>query len=409
MTRTPVNVTVTGAAGQIGYALLFRIASGHLLGPDVPVNLRLLEITPALKAAEGTAMELDDCAFPLLKGITITDDAKTAFDGVNVALLVGARPRTKGMERGDLLEANGGIFKPQGEAINAGAADDVKVLVVGNPANTNALIAQQHAPDVPRERFTAMTRLDHNRALSQLAKKLGVAVTEIENMTIWGNHSATQYPDLFHAKVGGKTAAEAVNDQAWLENDFIPTVAKRGAAIIEARGASSAASAANAAIDHIYDWVNGTEWTSMAIPSDGSYGVPEGIISSFPVRTSGGSLRDHPGPGDRRVLPRPHRRFRGRTGRGARRREGPRPHLIRGRVGTCGFHGTCPSHSSPMTCTLRSLTLLVRRQRRMGAHALCTPVWSSARKSRTAPTERRRCASIASSRTRSWRPSTAIA
>ncbi|GAA3665038.1 malate dehydrogenase (NAD) [Lentzea atacamensis] len=289
MTRTPVNVTVTGAAGQIGYALLFRIASGHLLGPDTPVNLRLLEITPALKAAEGTAMELDDCAFPLLKGITITDDAKTAFDGVNVALLVGARPRTKGMERGDLLEANGGIFKPQGEAINAGAADDVKVLVVGNPANTNALIAQQHAPDVPRERFTAMTRLDHNRALSQLAKKLGVAVTDIKNMTIWGNHSATQYPDLFHAKVGDKTAAEAVNDQAWLENDFIPTVAKRGAAIIEARGASSAASAANAAIDHIYDWVNGTEWTSMAIPSDGSYGVPEGIISSFPVKCSGGS------------------------------------------------------------------------------------------------------------------------
>jgi malate dehydrogenase len=289
MTRTPVNVTVTGAAGQIGYALLFRIASGHLLGPDTPVNLRLLEITPALKAAEGTAMELDDCAFPLLKGITITDDAKTAFDGVNVALLVGARPRTKGMERGDLLEANGAIFKPQGEAINAGAADDVKVLVVGNPANTNALIAQQHAPDVPRERFTAMTRLDHNRALSQLAKKLGVAVTDIQNMTIWGNHSATQYPDLFHAKVGDKTAAEAVNDQAWLENDFIPTVAKRGAAIIEARGASSAASAANAAIDHIYDWVNGTEWTSMAIPSDGSYGVPEGIISSFPVKCSGGS------------------------------------------------------------------------------------------------------------------------
>src|SRR5688500_11016265 len=289
MTRTPVNVTVTGAAGQIGYALLFRIASGHLLGPDVPIRLRLLEITPALKAAEGTAMELDDCAFPLLSAIDITDDAKKAFDGVNVALLVGARPRTAGMERGDLLEANGGIFKPQGEAINAGAADDVKVLVVGNPANTNALIAQQHAPDVPRERFTAMTRLDHNRALSQLAKKLGVAVTDIQNMTIWGNHSATQYPDLFHAKVGGKTAAEAVNDQAWLENDFIPTVAKRGAAIIEARGASSAASAANAAIDHIHDWVNGTDWTSMAIPSDGSYGVPEGIISSFPVKCSGGS------------------------------------------------------------------------------------------------------------------------
>jgi malate dehydrogenase len=288
MTRTPVNVTVTGAAGQIGYALLFRIASGHLLGPDVPVRLRLLEITPALKAAEGTAMELDDCAFPLLTGIDITDDAKTAFDGVNVALLVGARPRTKGMERGDLLEANGGIFKPQGQAINAGAADDVRVLVVGNPANTNALIAQQHAPDVPAERFTAMTRLDHNRALSQLSKKTGVPVTEIKNMTIWGNHSATQYPDLFHAKIGDKTAAEVVNDQAWLENEFIPTVAKRGAAIIEARGASSAASAANAAIDHVHDWVNGTEWTSMAIPSDGSYGVPEGLISSFPVKVTDG-------------------------------------------------------------------------------------------------------------------------
>jgi malate dehydrogenase len=291
MTRTPVNVTVTGAAGQIGYALLFRIASGHLLGPDVPVRLRLLEIPQAVKAAEGTAMELDDCAFPLLTGIDITDDAKTAFDGVNVALLVGARPRTKGMERGDLLEANGGIFKPQGEAINAGAADDVRVLVVGNPANTNALIAQRHAPDVPAARFTAMTRLDHNRALSQLAKKLGVSVTDIKKLTIWGNHSATQYPDLFHAEVGGRIAAEAVNDQAWLENEFIPTVAKRGAAIIEARGASSAASAANAAIDHVYDWVNGTaegDWVSMAVPSDGSYGVPEGLISSFPVTVSNG-------------------------------------------------------------------------------------------------------------------------
>ncbi|GAB2980923.1 malate dehydrogenase [Saccharothrix stipae] len=291
MTRTPVNVTVTGAAGQIGYALLFRIASGHLLGPDVPVRLRLLEIPQAVKAAEGTAMELDDCAFPLLSGIDITDDAKTAFDGVNVALLVGARPRTKGMERGDLLEANGGIFKPQGEAINAGAADDVRVLVVGNPANTNALIAQRHAPDVPAERFTAMTRLDHNRALSQLAKKLGVSVTDIKKLTIWGNHSATQYPDLFHAEVNGRNAAEAVNDQAWLENEFIPTVAKRGAAIIEARGASSAASAANAAIDHVHDWVNGTaegDWVSMAIPSDGSYGVPEGIISSFPVTVTDG-------------------------------------------------------------------------------------------------------------------------
>jgi malate dehydrogenase len=286
MTQSPVNVTVTGAAGQIGYALLFRIASGHLLGPDVPVKLRLLEITPAVKAAEGTAMELDDCAFPLLRGIEVTDDAKLAFDGANVALLVGARPRAKGMERGDLLEANGGIFKPQGEAINAGAADDIRVLVVGNPANTNALIAQAHAPDVPAERFTAMTRLDHNRAISQLANKLQVPVTDIKKMTIWGNHSATQYPDLFHAEVGGEIAAGAVDDDVWLRDTFIPTVAKRGAAIIEARGASSAASAANAAIDHIHTWVNGTpegDWTSMAIPSDGSYGVPEGLISSFPV------------------------------------------------------------------------------------------------------------------------------
>ncbi|MGI5165153.1 malate dehydrogenase [Spirillospora sp. CA-253888] len=286
MTRTPVNVTVTGAAGQIGYALLFRIASGQLLGADVPVRLRLLEIPQAVKAAEGTAMELDDCAFPLLDGVDIFDDATKAFAGANVALLVGARPRTKGMERGDLLEANGGIFKPQGEAINAGAADDIRVLVVGNPANTNSLIAQQHAPDVPAERFTAMTRLDHNRALAQLAKKAGVSVSEIKKMTIWGNHSATQYPDLFHAEINGKTAAEVVNDQNWLENDFIPTVAKRGAAIIEARGASSAASAASAAVDHIHTWVNGTaegDWTSMAVVSDGSYGVPEGLISSFPV------------------------------------------------------------------------------------------------------------------------------
>ncbi|GAA5169953.1 MULTISPECIES: malate dehydrogenase [Amycolatopsis] len=291
MTQAPVNVTVTGAAGQIGYALLFRIASGQLLGADTPVKLRLLEIPQAVKAAEGTAMELEDGAFPLLAGTDIFDDPKQAFEGANVALLVGARPRTKGMERGDLLEANGGIFKPQGEAINAGAADDIKVLVVGNPANTNALIAQSNAPDVPAERFTAMTRLDHNRALAQLAKKLGVSVADIKKMTIWGNHSATQYPDLFHAEVGGKTAAEAVNDQKWLEEDFIPTVAKRGAAIIEARGASSAASAASAAIDHVYTWVNGTaegDWTSMAVPSDGSYGVPEGLISSFPVTTRDG-------------------------------------------------------------------------------------------------------------------------
>jgi malate dehydrogenase len=284
---SPVTVTVTGAAGQIGYALLFRIASGHLLGPDVPVRLRLLEIPPALKAAEGTAMELDDCAFPLLSGIDITDDLNTAFDGTNVALLVGARPRTAGMERGDLLEANGGIFGPQGKAINDHAADDVKVLVVGNPANTNALIAQQHAPDVPASRFTAMTRLDHNRALSQLSAKLSVPVTAIERMTIWGNHSATQYPDLYTTQVNGRSAAEQVEEE-WLRDTFIPTVAKRGAAIIEARGASSAASAANAAIDHVYDWVNGTEWTSAAIVSDGSYGVPEGLISSFPCSASGG-------------------------------------------------------------------------------------------------------------------------
>ncbi|HVV14721.1 malate dehydrogenase [Amycolatopsis sp.] len=291
MTQAPVNVTVTGAAGQIGYALLFRIASGQLLGADTPVKLRLLEIPQAVKAAEGTAMELEDGAFPLLAGTDIFDDPKQAFAGANVALLVGARPRTKGMERGDLLEANGGIFKPQGEAINAGAAEDIKVLVVGNPANTNALIAQSNAPDVPAERFTAMTRLDHNRAAAQLAKKLGVSVGDIKKLTIWGNHSATQYPDLFHAEVAGKNAAEAVNDQKWLEDEFIPTVAKRGAAIIEARGASSAASAASAAIDHVHTWVNGTaagDWTSMAIPSDGSYGVPEGIISSFPVTTKDG-------------------------------------------------------------------------------------------------------------------------
>jgi len=289
MSTQPVNVTVTGAAGQIGYALLFRIASGQLLGPDVPVKLRLLEIPQAVKAAEGTAMELDDCAFPLLAGIDILDNPEAGFDGANVALLVGARPRTAGMERGDLLEANGGIFGPQGKAINDHAASDIRVLVVGNPANTNALIAQRHAPDVPADRFTAMTRLDHNRALSQLAQKTGTPVGQIENLTIWGNHSATQYPDIFHATVAGRPASELV-DEAWLAEDFIPTVAKRGAAIIDARGASSAASAANAAIDHVYDWVNGTgtSWTSAAIPSDGSYGVPEGIISSFPVRSQGG-------------------------------------------------------------------------------------------------------------------------
>lgn len=287
----PVRVAVTGAAGQIGYALLFRIASGQMLGPDTPVHLNLLEIPQAIAAAEGTAMELDDCAFPLLAGIDITDDPNKAFDGVSIALLVGARPRTKGMERGDLLEANGGIFKPQGEAIAKHAADDVRVLVVGNPANTNALIAMENADGVPRERFTAMTRLDHNRAKAQLAKKAGVSVADVTNMTIWGNHSATQYPDVFNAKVKGEPAARYAEDREWLENDFIPTVQQRGAAIIEARGASSAASAANAAIDHIRDWVLGTpegDWVSMAVPSPGAYGVEEGLISSFPVTCKDG-------------------------------------------------------------------------------------------------------------------------
>jgi malate dehydrogenase len=292
VSESPVRVAVTGAAGQIGYAILFRIASGQLLGADTPVHLSLLEIPDAVKAAEGTAMELDDCAFPLLAGVDIFDDPKQAFAGVNIALLVGARPRTKGMERGDLLDANGGIFKPQGKALNDNAASDVKILVVGNPANTNCLIAQSNAPDIPRERFTAMMRLDHNRAIAQLAAKVGATVKDIANMTIWGNHSATQYPDIFHAKVSARGAAEVVNDQQWLENDFIPTVQKRGAAIIDARGASSAASAANAAIDHVHDWVLGTpagDWVSMAIPSDGSYGVEEGVFSGFPVTCSGGS------------------------------------------------------------------------------------------------------------------------
>ena len=286
-----MKVEVTGAAGQIGYALLFRIASGQMLGPDTRVHLSLLEIPDAVKAAEGTAMELDDCAFPLLEKISISDDPKSAFDGANVGLLVGARPRGPGMERSDLLEANGGIFKPQGEAINEVAADDIKVLVVGNPANTNALIAASAAPDVPADRFTAMTRLDHNRAIAQLANRLAKPVSAISNMTIWGNHSSTQYPDIFHAKVDGENARDAVDDDAWIENEFIPRVAGRGAEIIEARGASSAASAANAAIDHVRDWVLGTpagNWTSMAIPSDGSYGVPEGIISSFPVTCADG-------------------------------------------------------------------------------------------------------------------------
>jgi malate dehydrogenase len=288
---TPLNVTVTGAAGAIGYSLLFRAAAGDLLGPETPLKLTLLEIPDAVQAAEGTAMELDDCAFPLLSEIEITDDQKQAFDGCNIALLVGAKPRGEGMDRSDLLEANGGIFKPQGEAINAGAADDIKVLVVGNPANTNCLIAQQNAPDVPAERFTAMTRLDQNRAMTQLAKKAGASVADVHNLVVWGNHSNTMYPDVFNAKIGAQNAFEAIGeDQSWLEDDFIPTVAGRGGAIIKARGASSAASAANAAIDHVHDWVlgRGEEWVSMAVPSDGSYDVPEGLISSFPVTTKDG-------------------------------------------------------------------------------------------------------------------------
>ncbi|MDX6595316.1 MAG: malate dehydrogenase [Solirubrobacterales bacterium] len=288
---TPVKVTVTGAAGQIGYALLFRIASGEMLGRDTPVELSMLEIPAAMKAAEGTAMELADCAFPLLQRIDVTDDAKVAFDGCNVGLLVGARPRGPGMERSDLLEANGGIFKPQGEAINAGAADDVKVLVVGNPANTNCLIAMSNAPDVPRQRFTAMMRLDHNRAITQVANKLGKPVTAVTNMTVWGNHSTTQYPDLVNARVDGRSAWNEVDDESWIADEFIPRVAKRGAEIIEARGASSAASAANAAIDHVHDWVLGTpegEWVSMGVPADGSYGIGEGIVCGAPCACSDG-------------------------------------------------------------------------------------------------------------------------
>ena len=295
---TPVKVAVTGAAGQIGYSLLFRIGSGSMLGPDQPVELRLLEITPALKKLEGVVMELDDCAFPLLSAVEIGDDPKAIFDGVNLACLVGARPRTKGMERGDLLEANGAIFKPQGRALNDHAADDVKVLVTGNPANTNALIAMRNAPDIPAERFNALTRLDHNRAKAQLAAKTGASVNEVTHMTIWGNHSATQYPDLFNALVLGQNAAQLFDDQEWLESTVLPTVQQRGAAIIEARGASSAASAANATVEHMRDWALGTpegDWVSMAVPSDGSYGVPEGLISSFACTVSGGAYQIVPG------------------------------------------------------------------------------------------------------------------
>jgi malate dehydrogenase len=287
----PLKVAVTGAAGQIGYSLLFRLASGSLLGADRPIELRLLEIEPALKSLEGVVMELDDCAFPTLAGVRIGADPAKIFDGVNLALLVGARPRGPGMERGDLLEANGAIFTAQGKALNEVAADDVRIGVTGNPANTNALIAMTNAPDIPQERFSALTRLDHNRAISQVAAKTGASVGDITKMTIWGNHSATQYPDLFHAEIGGRSAAEVVGDQDWLENTFIPTVAKRGAAIIEARGSSSAASAASATIDAARDWLFGSaegDWVSMAVVSDGSYGVQEGLISSFPVTTSGG-------------------------------------------------------------------------------------------------------------------------
>jgi malate dehydrogenase len=287
----PTRVAVTGAAGQIGYALLFRIASGQMLGPDEEVELRLLEIPDAVKAAEGTALELFDCAFPLLTSVDIFDDPDQAFDGVDVAMLVGARPRSKGMERADLLEANGQIFKPQGRALNEHAANDVKVLVVGNPANTNCLIAQSNAPDIPAERFTAMTRLDENRAVAQLAQKLDVGVGDVQDLCVWGNHSPTMFPDLFNAKVNGEKASEKV-DQGWYESEYIPRVGKRGAEIIEARGASSAASAANAAIDHVRDWVHGSDGLrSMSVRSDGAYGVDEGIVSSFPVRLSGGNWK----------------------------------------------------------------------------------------------------------------------
>ncbi len=291
MSKNPIRVAVTGAAGNIGYNLIFRIASGQLLGPDQPVILQMLEIPPAMGALEGVAMELDDCAFPLLDSMVLSDDPKVAFEGAGVAMLVGSRPRTKGMERQDLLEANGAIFTTQGKALNDHASDDLRVLVVGNPANTNCLIAMNNAPDVPDERFTAMMRLDHNRALSQAAAKLGVASTEVTRMTIWGNHSATQYPDLVHAEVNGASVAATIGDQEWLEGQFIPTVQQRGAAIIEARGASSAASAANAAIDHVHDWVLGTpanDWVSMGVPSDGSYGVPEGLIVGFPTTCADG-------------------------------------------------------------------------------------------------------------------------
>jgi malate dehydrogenase len=289
---SPVRVAVTGAAGQIGYSLLFRIASGAMLGPDTKVILQLLEVTPALGALGGVKMELDDCAFPNLVDVITTDDANVAFGDADVALLVGAMPRKDGMERSDLLSANGGIFKPQGKAMSDNAKKDIKVLVVGNPANTNALIAMHNAPNIDPKQFTAMTRLDHNRAISQLAMKVGKPVSSVRKMTVWGNHSTTQYPDLSHCEVDGRNALELVKDQQWIEETYIPTVAKRGAAVIKARGSSSAASAANAAIDHVRSWALGTpqgDWVSMSVPSDGSYGVPEGIISSFPCTCANGT------------------------------------------------------------------------------------------------------------------------
>ncbi|HQZ70421.1 MAG: malate dehydrogenase [Anaerolineae bacterium] len=296
--NAPFHVTVTGAAGNIGYALLFRIARGDLFGPEQPVHLRLLEITPALGALEGVAMELDDCAFPLLSGMTLTDDPSVAFDGANWGLLVGARPRGPGMERKDLLGANGAIFTVQGKALNAKAASDIRVVVVGNPANTNAMIAMNAAPDIPRERFSAMMRLDHNRARTQLAAKAGVPVTEVTQVTIWGNHSATQYPDAYHARIGGRPASEVIGDEAWIKETFIPLVQQRGAAVIKARGQSSAASAANACINHVQSWHHGTpagDWVSMAIPSTGDYGSPEGVIFGYPVTIHDGVCQVVPG------------------------------------------------------------------------------------------------------------------
>lgn len=294
MSSEPVKIAVTGAAGQICYNLLFRIAAGELLGPQQPVELRLLEITPALPALEGVVMELDDCAYPTLAGVRTGDDPNQVFDGVNLAMLVGARPRGKGMERSDLLQANGAIFSAQGQALNDHAADDVKVLVTGNPANTNALITRSNAPDIPAHRFNSLMRLDHNRAAAQLAQKAGVPVADVDRVTVWGNHSASQYPDAYNATIGDKSAADVIADPSWIENDFLPTVQKRGSAIIEARGSSSAASAAAATLDHMRDWVGGTgnrSWVSMGVPSDGSYGIAEGIFTGYPCTVADGEYR----------------------------------------------------------------------------------------------------------------------